>query len=205
NWSLGLAGSLRVSGRFTPFEDVSGPLTYKPGLEGRIRGGIDGLVGSSRLSAALTYSTFGDDQFGQGTTVRGQYSPGARWVVETALLAPVGGSTLSLSLWNFKRNSGDTTGASARNRENLAGADAMVAIPVTAGFSIEPLVAGRWSHPETGSGRMLGAGTGLQLRMGPWASFAPSVRYDSGWVEDASGHRVDLSGVYLSALIKLFP
>jgi hypothetical protein len=39
NWSVGVAGSLRMSSEFTPYEDLDGPLTYKPGLEGRIRGG----------------------------------------------------------------------------------------------------------------------------------------------------------------------
>ena len=205
NWSFGVAGSLRMSSEFTPYEDLNGPLTYKPGVEGRIRGGIDGLIGSSRLSLGLTYSTFGNDEFGQGGATQGAYKPGARWVAEGELTAPVGAGTLSLSLWHFKRNAGDTTGASVRNKENLTGAEATVTIPVSAAFSIEPLVSGRWTHPQAGSGHLYGIGTSLRVRMGSSASLIPTFRYDNGEIKDPAGHTADLKGVYASLILKLYP
>jgi hypothetical protein len=203
DWSFGLAGSLRVSSRFTPYEDANGPIVYKPGLEGKFRAGTDGLVGSARLSAGFTYSSFGDDQFGVGGTLRGAYSPGPRWLAEATLLAPLRGSTLSASLWNFRRSAGDTTGASARNKENLAGAEVSLAIPLSAVLAFEPGISGRVSKPQAGRARMIGVGAALQIHLGDRFSLAPSARYDSGWVEDAQGTRAPFHGGYGSAFLRM--
>ena len=205
NWSFGLAGSLRVSSEFTPYADDLGPITYKPGLESRIRGGADGLIGQSRLSLGVTYSTFGDDHFGQAGISRGQYRPGPRWVIEAAFLAPLGGSTLSLSAWNFRRSAGDTTGVSARNRENLSGAEAVITIPVAPWLAIEPLAAARFSNPQAGSARMLGAGSGLRIQLGSSASLSPVVRFDRGRITDPIGNQVDLTGFSFSAFLRVTP
>jgi len=205
NWSFGMAGSLRVGSEFTPYADAAGPITYKPGLEGRVRGGADGIVGQSRLSLGVTYSTFGDDEFGQAGTVRGAYHPGPRWVTEAAFLAPVGGGTLSLAAWNFRRSPGDTTGVSARNKENISGAAATISIPLAPWLAIEPQAAGRFSHPEVGSARMLGVGTGFRIDLGSRGSFSPVIRFDRGKIEDGAGHQTDLDGLSFSAFLRITP
>lgn len=205
NWSFGMAGSLRVGSEFTPYADADGPITYKPGLEGRIRGGADGLLGQSRLSLGVTYSTFGDDHFGQGGTSPGAYHPGPRWLTEAALLAPVGGSSLTLSAWNFRRSPGDTTGVSARNKENISGAEATISIPLAPWLAVEPLAAGRFAHPQVGSARMLGIGTGFRIELGNRASFAPVIRFDRGRIEDGAGHQTDLDGLSFSAFLRITP
>ena len=197
-----MAGSVRVSSRFTPYVDSAGPISYKPGVEGRIRGGLDGLVGASQVSLGFTYSTFGDDQFGVATTARGLYRPGPRWLAEFALVAPVGNSRFNLSVWNFHRNAGDTTGASAKNRENLAAAEASVSIPLTVGLDFEPLVSGRLSKPQLGKGAMAGAGFALRIRLSDWLSLSPTARYDTGWVESESGVRNHLRGGYASTFLR---
>lgn len=202
NWSLGLAGSLRVSSRFTPYEDVTGPITYKPGLEGRIRGGADGVLGASRLSLGLTYSTFGDDEFGGNGNRRGQYHPGPRWLAEAALIAPLGSSSLNLSVWNFRRTAGDTTGSSARNRENLSSAELSLGVPLGSAVVVEPSVTGRNSAPQAGRARMLGIGGGVRIRLNDQWTLAPTARYDSGWVEDAQGARNSLHGAYVSVFLR---
>jgi hypothetical protein len=201
-WSIGIAGSLRVSSRFTPYADANGPITYKPGFEGRVRGGADGLIGSSRLSAGFTYSTFGDDQFGLGGTGRAEYRPGPRWLAEAALTAPIGSASLNLSLWNFRRAAGDTTGASARNRENLFSADCSVAIPLGRALLFAPGLSGRVSKPQSGRARMLGAGAGFRVRLSERFSLLPTARYDSGWVEDAAHVRTTVRGWYVSTLLR---
>jgi len=201
-WSVGIAGSLRVSSRFTPYEDVAGPITYKPGLEGRARAGVDGLVGSTRLSLGLTYSTFGDDQFGGNGNRTGLYHPGPRWLAEAAVIAPVGSSSLNLSVWHFRRTAGDTTGASARNRENLSSADLSFAIPLGGSVVLEPGVSGRVSRPEAGRARMIGVGGGLRIRLNDVLTLAPTARYDSGWVEDGQGTRNGLHGGYASVFLR---
>jgi hypothetical protein len=204
NWSLGLAGSLRMSSEFTPYLDSTGPIVYKPGVEGRVRGGADGVVGRSRLTFGLTVSTFGDDQVGaSGGAGRGQYRPGTRWIAEAGLLAPVGNGMLSLSAWNYHRASGDTAGASIGNRENLTGADLAVSIPAGRDLAIEPLLAGRLSKPEAGNGRMIGVGGRLRIRLSETVALTPLARYDTGSIDDGSGQRSDLHGWYLSALLRL--
>jgi hypothetical protein len=203
DWSFGFAGSLRVSSRFTPYEDGNGPVTYKPGVEGKLRAGADGLVGASRLSAGFTYSTFGDDQFGAGGTLRGAYHPGPRWLAEVALVAPLSGSTLNASLWNFRRSAGDTTGASARNKENLAGAELSLAIPISAALILEPGLSGRVSKPQSGRARMVGVGGGLQMRLTERLTLTPTARYDSGWLEDPLGARAPFHGGYGSAFLRM--
>lgn len=203
NWSFGLAGSLRVGSEFTPYADADGPITYKPGLEGRIRGGADGLVGQSRLSLGVTYSTFGDDQFSQSGISRGAYHPGPRWLTEAAFLAPVGGSSLSLSAWNFRRSPGDSTGVSARNRENISGMEAALSIPIAPWLAVEPQAAGRFSHPEVGNARMLGIGTGFRIELGNSASFSPVIRFDRGKIRDGAGNSINLDGLSLSAFLRI--
>jgi hypothetical protein len=203
DWSVGLAGSLRVNSQFTPYADSAGPIIYKPGVEGRVRGAVDGLIGSSRLAVGFTYSTFGDDHFGKTPAVRGQYSPGPRWLAEAMLVAPVGGSTLSVSLWNFRRTAGDTTGGSARNKETLAAAEISVAIPLSRSVVFEPAASGRASKPEIGKGRLVGAGAGLRIQLGEWISFAPTVRYDTGWIEGDGGIRQNMEGGYFSGFVRI--
>ena len=202
-WSFGLAGSLRVSSEFTPYEDTSGPVVYKPGVEGRIRGGADGLVGSSRVTAGLTYSTFGDDQFGTSGTLRGLYHPGPRWLAEGGLVAPLWSATLNASLWHFRRTSGDTTGASARNQENLTAAELSVSVPVNSSFAIEPEVSGRVSKPQSGLGHMVGIGTAIRIALSDHLTLSPTWRYDLGWVETGAGARNNLHGWYGSVFLRL--
>lgn len=204
-WSLGLAGSVRMSREFTPYADLNGPITYKPGMEGRIRAGADGLIGQSRLSLGLTFSTFGDDQFGQGGALRGAYRPGSRWVTEATLVAPVGASTLTLAGWGFHRSAGDTTGASARNKERLAGAEVVVTIPVATWLDLEPQVMTRLSFPDQGHAHFWGGGTGFRIRIADAVSLAPTIRYDVGAIDDDAGHRVDLRGLYFSAFLRVTP
>lgn len=203
DWSVGLAGSVRVNSQFTPYTDAAGPIIYKPGIEGRVRGALDGLIGSSRLSVGFTYSTFGDDHFGKTTAVRGQYSPGPRWLAEAMLVAPIGGSTLSVSIWNFRRTAGDTTGGSARNKETLGAAEVSLAIPLSRTVVFEPAVSGRVSKPEIGKGRLAGAGAGLRIQLGESVSFAPAARYDTGWIEGDAGARNNASGGYFSGLFRV--
>jgi hypothetical protein len=192
-----------MSSSFTPYTDALGPITYKSGVEGRVRGALDGLVGSSRLAVGFTYSTFGDDHFGQTAAGRGEYRPGPRWLAEAMLISPIGGSTLTLSVWHFRRMAGDTTGVSARNRENLSAGDLSLSIPLSGSVSFEPAVSGRTSKPENGRGRMLGAGGGLRFQLGESVSFQSSARYDTGWIEDNAANRSDVHGGYISGLFRV--
>jgi len=205
NWSMGLAASFRLGSEFTPYADAEGPITYKPGVEARMRAGVDGLIGQSRLSAGVTYSTFGDDHFGQSGALRGEYRPGPRWVAEAALLAPIGSTTLELSAWHFRRSAGDSTGSSARNRENLTGGEALLSIPLAHWIAVEPTLVGRRSNPQAGSASMWGGGAGVRLQLGQSVSFSPAMRFDRGEITDPAGNQVDLRGWFLSAFLRWMP
>lgn len=205
DWSFGLAGSLRLSREFTPYADVDGPITYKPGVEGRIRAGADGLVGQSRLSLGLTFSTFGDDQFGQSGTFRGAYRPGSRWLGEAAMVAPLGSGALAISIWSFHRSAGDTTGGSVRNEEKLGGGEVVATLPVTSWLDIEPQVAARISFPDLGSAWLGGGGSGFRIRISSAISFVPTIRFDTGEIDDGAGHKVDLRGISGSAFLRIIP
>ena len=202
NWSMGLAASLRLGSEFTPYADAEGPITYKPGVEGRMRAGVDGVIGQSRLSAGFTYSTFGDDHFGQSGALRGEYRPGPRWVAEAALLAPLGASTLELSAWHFRRSAGDSTGSSARNRENLTGGEALLSVSLAHWIAFEPALMGRRSNPQAGSASLWGAGAGFRLQPGGSVSISPALRFDRGEIQDPAGNLVELRGWYLSAFVR---
>lgn len=202
-WSIGLAGSLRLSGRFTPYEDLNGPISYKPGLEGRARIGADRIIGSSRLSLGFTLSTFGTDAFGSGGATTGQYRPGTRMTAEAALQAPLGSTVVNLGVWNFYRSSGDTSSVSVGNQENLLGGIAALSIPAGPRLVLEPLIEGRLWNPSSGSGRWLGAGLGLTLRLGDAVTLRPTGRYDRGSVEDPSGSSSGLSGWQASVLLQV--
>ncbi|HEU5217571.1 MAG TPA: hypothetical protein VFU23_02875 [Gemmatimonadales bacterium] len=203
DWSLGLAGSVRVSSSFTPYADALGAITYKPGLEGRVRGAVDGLVGSSHLTAGFTYSTFGDDRFGTTLATRGEYRPGPRWLAEAILVSPVGANTLTVTAWNFRRTAGDTTGGSARNRENLAAGEVSLLVPLSRSVALEPGLSGRASKPESGRGRMIGGGAGVRFQPVEAVSLSFSARYDRGWLEDNASNRTDIHGGYFSGLIRV--
>lgn len=202
-WSLGLAGSVRMNSSFTPYQDAQGPITYKPGIEGRFRAAADRLIGESRVSFGLTYSTFGDDQFGKSGNLRGAYRPGPRWLVEGVLVSPVGNSSLSLSIWNFHRAAGDTTGSSTANKENLAGAELAISLPLSSNVAIEPAISGRVSKPEVGRGRMGAAGAAFVFRLGDHISLTPSLRFDSGWVEGEQGARIGIGGWLSSVFLRI--
>ena len=202
-WGFGFAGSLKVSGRFTPYRDASGPITYKPGVEGRLRAGADGLIGSSQLTAGLTLSTFGTDQFGDGGTLAGEYQPGTRLIAEGSLNAPVGASTLSLSVWSFHRSAGDTANFTTANQEHLAGSSAVLVVPVGRSISLMPRVEGRLSNPPAGSGRWVGGGLGMRFDLREAIGFHPSVRYDRGRVTDPSGVRTQFTGWSVSVYIRV--
>jgi hypothetical protein len=202
-WSFGFAGSLKVSGRFTPYRDASGPIIYRPGVEGRLRAGADGLLGSSQLTAGLTLSTFGTDQFGGDGTLAGEYQPGTRLIAEGSLNAPIGSSTLSLSAWSFHRSAGDTSNFTTANQEHLAGGSAMLVVPVSPSISLMPRVEGRLSNPPAGSGQWVGAGLGMRFDLTEAIGFQPSVRYDSGRVTDPTGVRIPFTGWSASAYIRV--
>lgn len=202
DWNVGAAGSVRANAEYTPYVDANGPFTYAPGLEGRVRLGADRLVGASRVTLGLTYSTFGTDEFASGTTTAGLYRPGPRWIAEAGVTAPIGAGSFSLFAWNYHRASGDSTGGAVGNQENLLSLGAFATVPAAPGVSLELSAEGRLSNPDQGKGRLGEGGAGLRVILGPRVVFTPTVRYTAGSLTTGSGNRHNLRGFYLAGFIR---
>lgn len=188
DWNLGLAGSVRVSSQFTPYSDPSGPITYKPGVEGRVRAGVDRIVGRSRITAGFTWSTFGTDQLAFGTSTAGLYQPGPRWLAEALAAVPVGGkSRLELSAWHYQRSAGDSVSVSVPNDERLSSAGAMLRSDLGRSVGFRIGIDGRLWHRGDSDGKLVGGVIGLGLPLGGRLSLSPEVRYDVGNLDPGAG------------------
>jgi hypothetical protein len=182
-WNLGLAGSFRLSAQYTPFEDAEGSFTYQSGPEFRFRGGADRLIGSSRLAFGLTFSTFSTDEYSTGGGGTGVYRPGRRLIAEAYWSTLVGRSTVTTYVWDFFRWSGDSSGTSTGNRENLLAGGAVMHVPLRRTVTWEPSVEGRLSLPQEGSAALAEFGSAFRIRMSRTLTLVPVARFNLGRLE----------------------
>jgi hypothetical protein len=207
SWNLGLAGSVRLSAKYNPFSD-NGAVSYKPGLETRLRAGADRLIGSSRLSLGFTFSTFSNDQLrGGGFGGNGVYDPGNRFLVDASLQAAAGSGTISFYGWNYYRTASNSTSGAASNRENVLTLGTSGSFPLGAKLAIEPVLEARIWSPKVGSGTLFGAGASLHFEMSPRVSLVPGGRIDVGNIKGSisSGAPVTSHSITswdLSALVR---
>lgn len=202
-WNLGLAGSFRLSAKYTPFADTEGEFSYRSGPEVRIRGGADRLIGSSRLAFGLTFSTFSTDEYSTGGGATGVYRPGKRLIGEAYWSTLVGRSTLTTYIWDFFRWSGDSSGTSARNRENLLAGGAVMHVPLRRTVTWEPSVEGRLSLPEEGQAALVEFGSAFRIRMTRTLTLIPVGRFNVGRLEEPPpgwGHAI--RGLALSVYVR---
>jgi hypothetical protein len=182
-WNLGLAVSGRYNSTFQPFSDTAqASVRYQPGLEGRVRVGVDRLLGRSRIAAGFTFSTFTNDQFtGLAVSATAPYAPGNRYISELNLSSPIGRSSLSFYLWDYYRQStGDTLVASA-NQENIFTGGTLVAIPLSPSIVFQPTAEARlYNASGNGSGTLIGFAATLRFIMGDHWTMTPGGRYDFG-------------------------
>jgi hypothetical protein len=184
SWNLGLAASVRVSAKYNPFSDNTG-VSYKPGLETRIRAGADRLLGPNRLTLGFTFSTFSNDELrGGGFGGNGVYDPGNRFLVDASLLTAVGTGTVSFYAWDYFRTASASSG-SASNRENVLTLGSGGSFPLSPRLSLEPLAEARIWSPKVGSGLLLGAGASLRVEVSPRVAFVPGGRLDFGNIKGA--------------------
>lgn len=186
-WNLGLAASVRVNAAYSPFSGSS--VRYKPGVETRIRGGVDRLLGSSRFTLGLTFSTFSNDQLSGGGFTSGAYDPGNRLLVDVGLLAPAGSGTIGFYVWNYYRSSSgsaDTAAGAAGARENVFTGGVNGTFPISPTVSFEPVVEARIWSPKFGAGSLFGAGTAFRFRLNERLSLIPAGRFDLGRIRAPS-------------------
>jgi len=202
-WSLGLAGSARVSDGFTPFQDSDGGYTYQSGLEARARLGADRLVGNGRLAFGLTLSTFSDDEFVNGAGATGVYRPGRRVIGEASYTALIGPATVTGYVWDFYRTSGDSAGSSVANHENLFAAGVATRIPMSPTLNLEPGAELRFANPAEGSAVLLELSAAARIRLSPRYTLIPVARLDFGrLVEPAPGFGHSIQGGGLSVFLR---
>jgi hypothetical protein len=191
-WNLGLAGSVRVSAKYNPFSDNSA-VSYKPGLETRIRAGADHLVGQSRLTMGVTFSTFSNDQLSGGgfSGGNGVYDPGNRFLFDASFLAPVGAGTVTFFAWDYFRAS---SAGSSSNRENVLTIGTSGNFPLSGPkVSLEPVLETRIWSPKVGSGLLVGGGTSVRIELSPRLAFVPGGRVDFGTIKSVVAPATSLS------------
>jgi hypothetical protein len=192
SWNVGVAGSVRMSGEYEPFSDLD--TKYSPGTEARVKLGLDRLLGSSRLTFGLTFSTFGNDNFEDlGGGGSGEYQPGNRLIGEMAVGFQAGGGSITGYLWDYYRSDAGGSG----NKENILTLGASGSWLVGSNMRLEPLVETRFWSPEEGNGKLFGFGTALHMPLGDRFTLSPSGRFDFGStqfpdppVSDGSDHNI---------------
>ncbi len=202
-WSLGIAGGLRLNSGYQPFEDAPTLFSYREGLEGRLRVGAEGLIGSSALTLGLTYSTYGQDEFRAGDLTLGGYQSGDRLVVELGLSSPVGSGGISASVWDYHRfRALDSLDGAIPNQENLFGGGAVGWFPLGPDLELRPGIEWKVWSPNNGTGRLIGAGMGLGLAVGDAVTLLPEARVDVGSFETDGGAKFDLTGWGISLYLR---
>ncbi|HET7023696.1 MAG TPA: hypothetical protein VFI39_00645 [Gemmatimonadales bacterium] len=201
SWNFGLALSGRLNSSFKPVSGDS--LSYKPGFEGRARIGADRLIGQSRLTLGLTFSTYGDDAFGTGAGAQQRYSPGKRFIGEASLTGPGLGGSVTGYVWDYFRAAGDTAGVSTGNRENILTAGLAHRIPLSTTTTLESVAEARiLSQEGGGSGILVGVGTGVRMRLSDRFNLVPNARVDLGNAKFPLGGSASVTGISASALLQ---
>ena len=205
-WNVGLAGSLRYLGAYEPFSDAAA--TYTPGIEGRLRAGVDRLVGGrTRVLVGLSASTFSTDEFagtggGLGTST---YKPGTRLLSDLALVHVVGATTFSLAAWDYYRLAGSRNDVAADStKENVLNVELRARVRASQRVSFAPLVAFRQYNPAGyRGGRQYSGGATLYLGLSERLSGQLSGRFDRGWVVDSRGGFANFTGYGATLLLRL--
>jgi len=195
DWNVGLSGSVRYLGSYEPF--TADTAVYEPGLEYRVRGAADRLLGAqSRLLVGLTVSTFSTDQLsGSAALASGFYEPGTRLIGELAFTRVVGRSTVTFAAWDFYRTAGQSgAGAEADSKENILNAELRVALPAGR-VEVEPMLAYRqWNPADYLGGRLYSAAVTLRTGLSERLSASVSGRFDDGWITDRLTGGADVRG-----------
>ncbi len=188
-WALGVAGSYRLNGNFTPFADTTFcPVSnakagcgYKAGGEFRVRVGADRLVGQSRFSLGFTYSSFGEDDFGSSPI----FQSGSRYIGQGSWTFPIGNVGMQVYAWDLYRSPGSQliSGGSITQKRNVLAFGAAGSVQMGRNV-LRPQVEYRnytLGDPSLASaGKLVSLGLQYQLAVGDRFALLPSARFDTG-------------------------
>lgn len=187
SWAIGFAGSYRYSGSYQPLSDSGLTSSLKPGSEIRVRVGADRLVGQGRLSVGMTYSTFGDDEYGTSTR-----SPGARFIPQATWTTPLGlNNSLAVYAWDLYRQVTDTSQTS--NHLNTVTLGAVLSLRTGTRNMFRPQLELRQSGGLS-SGHIIGLSARYQMVAGERFTIVPAVRLDLGSVSTGAGTTASVTG-----------
>jgi len=205
SWNLGLAGSLRYLATYKPFSDSANQaFKYTPGMEGRIRGGADRLIGQGgHLVLGLTYSTFSTDTYaGSVSFTGGWYDPGSRFIGELGYAHLLGKNTLTFAAWDYYRLASGAS-VNAPPKENIFDSELRFGWRATTKLQLEPLVGFRqWSPADYRGGRLYTVGANARYAFAERFSGQMTARYGPGWVYDPTFGRADLHSTTLYLLLR---
>jgi len=187
SWNLGLSGSLRYLGAYSPVRTDSG--VYSPGMEFRIRSGVDRLIGrNARLLLGLSVSTFSSDDCTGSVICAGKYTPGLRLISEFGFVRVIGKGTVTLTAWDFYRTAGSINDVTSEaTRENIFNTELRYSHPVSRRLTLEPMLGFRQWNPadSTGGyrgGRLKTFGLTARARLADQWSANLAGRFDDGWI-----------------------
>ena len=194
-WAVGLGGSYRLAGAYTPLASVDS--SYKPGSELKLRVGADRVVGQGRVSLGFTFSTFADDAFGGAQF----YRPGKRYITQGSWNFPVGNLGLSLYAWDLYRD-GSTrlVDGSTTEKQNVLTAGAVASVQVGRNVlrpQIEYRIQSVGVSSMAAAGHLLSLSARYQLSLTERIALQPAVRFDTG-NQIYNGATIGLSGWGLS-------
>lgn len=207
-WAIGLAGSYRANGSFTPIADT-GAASYKPGGEFRMRLGADRIVGQSRISLGVTYSSFGEDEFGSSPL----FQSGKRLISQASWSFPIGNVGLAVYLWDMYRGAGSVVvnGTSTEKRNVLTlgavGSLQMGRNVLRPQLEFRNYTTGLCLGAVTSSlcagGKLVSLGARYQMPLGDRYALVPLFRFDAGNVVNPnSGQAVSYTGWSLGVTLR---
>lgn len=203
-WNVGMAGSVRYLGAYEPFSDATA--TYTPGIEGRVRAGVDRLFGArTRVLVGVSGSTFSTDEFagGGGGLGAGNYKPGTRFIGDVALVHVAGSTTITLAAWDYYRLAGSLGDSTALDtKENVLNIELRAGFRAGPRVQVVPLVAFRqWNPGDELGGRLYSGGMTFYVGLSERLSAQAGGRYESGWAA-ANGGWAPFTGYGASVLLR---
>ena len=188
-WGVGYGASYRLTGDFEPSEDSE--LTYSPGDELVARVALDRNVGTGgKITLGGTLQHFSDDEIGENNL----FEPGARVRGDASYsFRAADAATMTLFVTDLWRQEGQSSLGGPVGAQNVliagAGADLGGRLGLTPRADVRVL-----THGEgVGSGWLAGAGTGVDLGIGP-LHLTPRARVMFGSIEDAEGEGQGITG-----------
>lgn len=214
-FGLGIAAAYAVRGSFEPSADLD--LTYQPGNEIRIRGGIDRNFGNSTLTAGATFITYADDTAGGQNLFRA----GNRIRLDAAYAFRAGAGVWTLYAADLMRSNGDlfvdvvdgggaTIGQSTVETatQNLLIGGVMGTLPLGGGFVFRPHIDYKMQTREeadgsdVGSGWVFAAGGDIPLRIFGGYELFPKARVYLGSIRGITGTDVTMMGMEFKGTIR---